>query len=169
MNGKIKNFNEDKGYGFILGDDYYDYFFHVSDVLDAEPLRRGTPVNFEPKETTKGKKAILVSVDTLLQELERQENRSSIYDHSSAYSSYNNRSSAIHFGATVIRTSQIKSYRIESGSGYRISLDSSGFHKGSLPRRLMVYTRQRPFVYGFIEGECGFDFDQKIGELDQIL
>ena len=163
MDGKIKFFYENKGYGFILGEDHNDYFFHVSDVLDAEPLRRGTPVTFEPKETAKGKKAICVFVDTLSQELERESH------YSFRDTSYSNRPSTISFGTTVIRSSQIKSYRIESGHGFSISISSSGIRNKSLPRRLMVYTKQRPFVYSFTEDRCGFDFDQKIRELERIL
>lgn len=38
MKGKVKYFSKEKGYGFILGEDKKDYFFHYSQ-LDLEGFK----------------------------------------------------------------------------------------------------------------------------------
>lgn len=55
MEGRIKMFNEDRGFGFILGNDENDYFFHISNVKSAEPIYQGALVEFTPMENEKGK------------------------------------------------------------------------------------------------------------------
>jgi len=46
--GKIKLFNEDKGYGFIRPDDGgNDVFFHVSALREGDEIALGAVVNFE--------------------------------------------------------------------------------------------------------------------------
>lgn len=56
MQGTIKFYKMDKGYGFIAGDDGKDYYFHISDVVDRIPevTMKGTPVRFTPLETRRG-------------------------------------------------------------------------------------------------------------------
>lgn len=62
MNGKVKMYNEQKGYGFILGDDGYDYFIHISSIKNAEPIYRGAGVSFTPSVNSKGRVAVNVLV-----------------------------------------------------------------------------------------------------------
>ena len=59
MNGKIKNVNADKGFGFILGDDGVEYFFHRSALVDGDimDMERGKEVTFEPGGGPKGPRA----------------------------------------------------------------------------------------------------------------
>lgn len=64
MKGRIKNYNEQKGFGFILGNDNQDYFFHISDVNTFEPLKRGDFVEFVPSENKKGQCAKKVKVSS---------------------------------------------------------------------------------------------------------
>lgn len=64
MNGRIKMFNEERGFGFILGEDQNDYFFHISNVKSAEPVFGGCFVTFTPGENTRGK----VAKDVVLQQ-----------------------------------------------------------------------------------------------------
>jgi CspA family cold shock protein len=48
MQGTVKFFKVDKGYGFISTEDRGEYFFHVTQVDAAGgPLERGEPVEFE--------------------------------------------------------------------------------------------------------------------------
>lgn len=54
MTGRIKMFNKDKGFGFILGDDGVDYFFHISSVNSFDDLTRGTYVSFLSEKGSKG-------------------------------------------------------------------------------------------------------------------
>lgn len=62
MLGRIKMFKQDKGYGFILGEDGNDYFIHISDIITLEEISIGLIVSFEPNENDKGRIAKKVSV-----------------------------------------------------------------------------------------------------------
>ena len=53
--GNVKFFVENKGYGFITGDDGLDYFFHVSEC--AEEVREGDAVKFTAGSNDKGRNA----------------------------------------------------------------------------------------------------------------
>lgn len=59
MNGTIKKVHSDKNFGFILGEDGKDYFFHRSGVKNAEftQLREGQEVTFEDAVGDKGPRA----------------------------------------------------------------------------------------------------------------
>jgi cold shock protein len=62
--GKIKLFNEDKGYGFIRPDDgSNDVFFHVSALREGDDVTVGKVVNFEMGTDPKSGKSKAVSVD----------------------------------------------------------------------------------------------------------
>jgi len=54
--GKIKWFNDTKGFGFIEQDDGSDIFVHANSLLSEEklPLLEGERVEFEIREGTKG-------------------------------------------------------------------------------------------------------------------
>ena len=57
MNGKVKWFNDSKGYGFISPDDGgRDLFCHHSDILTDgfRSLQEGQEVEYTPEETPKG-------------------------------------------------------------------------------------------------------------------
>lgn len=48
MNGKIKYYNFDKGYGFISSESGEDIFFHITDVdISPEALVKGARCSFE--------------------------------------------------------------------------------------------------------------------------
>lgn len=64
MEGKVKFFNRNKGYGFIQGDDGQDYFVHHSALDEGANLRENDRVSFEVAETDRGRQAQKV---TLLQ------------------------------------------------------------------------------------------------------
>lgn len=60
--GKVKFFNESKGYGFITDDETgKDIFVHASGIK-AEELREGDKVSYEEEEGRKGKVAAQVVV-----------------------------------------------------------------------------------------------------------
>ncbi len=60
MQGKVKFFNKERGFGFIAGEDK-DYFIHFSEIKgDEKILFEGDEVEFDPEETKKGPQAINV-------------------------------------------------------------------------------------------------------------
>lgn len=59
--GKVKFFNESKGFGFIVDSDSgKEYFVHISGLIDE--IRENDEVTFELKEGKKGLNAINVKV-----------------------------------------------------------------------------------------------------------
>ena len=64
--GVVKEYDQLKGFGFIMGDDKEDYFVHVSGLrehLKSRGLRTGQKVSFDVDFGMKGDKAINVRVD----------------------------------------------------------------------------------------------------------
>lgn len=62
MHGIVKWFNDNKGYGFIIGDDGKEIFFHHS-VIEADGFRsakENDKVEFESTQTPKGIQATVV-------------------------------------------------------------------------------------------------------------
>jgi CspA family cold shock protein len=62
--GKIKMFNDEKGFGFIRPDDgSNDVFFHVSALREGDDVTVGKAVTFETGVDPKSGKTRAVSVD----------------------------------------------------------------------------------------------------------
>ncbi len=57
MDGKVKFFNEMKGFGFIAGDDGKEYFVHKSGLVEGTVLNENDEVTFEVVEGDRGPKA----------------------------------------------------------------------------------------------------------------
>jgi CspA family cold shock protein len=60
-NGKVKFYNREKKFGFIIGDDGKDYFFHDAGVSNEIYLRDGDKVEFKIIDGDRGKKAVDIS------------------------------------------------------------------------------------------------------------
>ncbi|MEE9581577.1 MAG: cold shock domain-containing protein [Acidimicrobiia bacterium] len=58
--GKVKFFNEDKGFGFITSPDGDDVFVHVSNILGGNTLKEGQSVTYETAPGRKGPEAVNV-------------------------------------------------------------------------------------------------------------
>ena len=62
-NGTVKRVISDRGFGFILGDDGKEYFFHrdgLSSSVDFDRLVGGEKVSFETERGPKGDRAVRV-------------------------------------------------------------------------------------------------------------
>ncbi|MBT4805660.1 cold-shock protein [Candidatus Woesearchaeota archaeon] len=57
MEGTVKWFNGQKGFGFVQGEDGKDYFVHFSAVPEDVRLNEGDKVTFDVVETEKGEQA----------------------------------------------------------------------------------------------------------------
>lgn len=65
MTGKVKWFNNKKGFGFITKEDGNDVFVHYSNIISCDEfktLKEGVTVAFEVETVEKGMKAINVQV-----------------------------------------------------------------------------------------------------------
>ena len=63
MKGTVKFFNEKKGFGFIAAEDGKEYFVHITDIPDGNPLREGDSVTFEVEQGNRGPKAVRVAFE----------------------------------------------------------------------------------------------------------
>jgi len=63
MNGKVKWFNEQKGYGFITAEDGTEVFVHFSAIKGEgfKTLAEGESVSFDVEQGPKGPKAVNVT------------------------------------------------------------------------------------------------------------
>ncbi len=64
MTGKVKNFNKEKGYGFIKTEEGKDIFFHYSELKmeGFKTVEANATVEFEIIETEKGLRAVNITV-----------------------------------------------------------------------------------------------------------
>ena len=64
--GTVKEYDRDRGFGFVTGDDGDDYFLHVSGLrehLKNRDLREGQRVLFDVDFDMKGDRAINVRIE----------------------------------------------------------------------------------------------------------
>jgi len=64
MLGKVKRFNNEKGYGFIKTENGKDLFFHYSELQmeGYKTVETGQSVEFEVIETEKGLRAVNIRI-----------------------------------------------------------------------------------------------------------
>ena len=60
MKGKVKFFNETKGFGFSAGEDGKEYFVHSTGIASGN-LMKDDSVTFEVEQGDKGPKAVKVN------------------------------------------------------------------------------------------------------------
>ncbi|MEQ8153026.1 MAG: cold shock domain-containing protein [Smithellaceae bacterium] len=109
MKGKITNYIEPKGFGFLLDEKGNKRFFHVSNVSNPLDIALGVLVEFEATENAKGLSAIkLAIISTPIQDKKK----------------------FINICGTRIKLSNIKQYGISSRSvteTYKIKHEADGF------------------------------------------
>lgn len=62
MKGRITKWFDDKGYGFINGEDGRSYFMHISQVMSSSEIHRNMLVDFTPGENNKGLSALNIKL-----------------------------------------------------------------------------------------------------------
>ncbi|MBT3406150.1 cold shock domain-containing protein [Candidatus Woesearchaeota archaeon] len=62
MNGRVKFFNEQKGFGFIEAEDGKDYFVHQTGINEGVVIRENDNVSFEVADGDRGLKAVNVAL-----------------------------------------------------------------------------------------------------------
>lgn len=62
MQGAVKWFSQEKGYGFITSDSGVDYYFNVQSVQGAKLPSNGDKVSFDSQASNKGLRAINVAI-----------------------------------------------------------------------------------------------------------
>jgi len=62
MEGVVKFFKEEKGFGFIEVEGEKDYFVHISAIENQEALKEGDKVSFDAEQDDRGEKAVNVKV-----------------------------------------------------------------------------------------------------------
>ena len=60
MKGKVKFFNREKEFGFIIGDDGKDYFVHKSGLQASVIIQEDDSVEFSTEKGDRGLKAVKV-------------------------------------------------------------------------------------------------------------
>ena len=60
MKGTVKFFNDQKGFGFIAGEDSKEYFVHKSGLAEGVTLKENDAVTFDVEEGGRGPKAVIV-------------------------------------------------------------------------------------------------------------
>ena len=60
--GKVKQYNDLNGWGFIETEDGWDYFFNVSNVRRGVKIREGMKVKFDTFQGQKGDEAENISL-----------------------------------------------------------------------------------------------------------
>jgi len=61
MKGKVKFFNDVKGFGFIAGEDGKEYFVHSTGLKSGVAIAKDDSVTFEVEQGDKGPKATNVT------------------------------------------------------------------------------------------------------------
>ena len=64
MKGKVKFFNDMKGFGFIQGDDGKEYFVHQTGLKEGVTIRENDAVSFDVEQGDRGPKASNVEQDS---------------------------------------------------------------------------------------------------------
>ena len=61
MEGTVKFFNGQNGFGFIIGEDGKEYFVHKTGLAEGVNLNENDPVVFDVEEGDRGPKAVNVT------------------------------------------------------------------------------------------------------------
>ncbi len=142
MRGRVKNVNDEREFGFIIGEDGNEYFFHFSNVISVDFPTKNSIVEFDSFNTEKGVSAKNVKVKEIA--LKKPE--------------------IVKFGHISIRLDSIKVYAVYTG--YYDIIDDRWKEINRL--HLCVETFQKD-KYRFFQDEENFDVYEKKAELDRYF
>ena len=158
MKGRVINYNQLRGFGFIQSEDKLNRFFHISNVKSGERPPVGALVKFVPETGPKGPIAVKI---TVLQ---------------------NGLAKHIYFDELRIPIKQIKAYKLETISRKKRSDNSSIsffskvlnkiFHRSSkdLEEKIDILTVSTGNQeYTFEKGLVKFDIFEKYEKLQTLL
>ena len=134
MRGRIKVLKENRNFGFLIGEDGNDYFFHFSDVKSIDVPIMNSIVEFEPHITTKGRSAINITIEK--QALERPE--------------------MINIGGVRMKLNTIKAYGIY--------YDYTSWFKKRHFLRVDTYDKKSYYFYDYDFGDRIYEFRDKLDE-----
>lgn len=181
MLGRIKVYNSDKGFGFIVGEDNQDRFFHISSVKNIGQLNQGATVNFTSIVGEKG----LVAKDIFVEERKEVP-------------------TFIQFGEVRIKISNIKTYGIGKETTYfekekeyekrdrsplqqtltgvlkglKFFYEATGAPGDANKKNTVIIEKESKYLYittyqkdnyKFYDYKVDFDIDSKLQELDNFL
>lgn len=63
MKGKVKFFNEGKGFGFIAGEDGQEYYVHQTGLKEGVTIHENDSVTFDVEQGNRGPKAANVELE----------------------------------------------------------------------------------------------------------
>ena len=143
MNGRVKIFFDQKGYGFINSDDNNDYFFHIVDVKTSDKPYIGMEVTFDIGHGPKGSVAKnICAISTPIKK------------------------SFIIIGDTRIKLSNIKMYRISEYS--HSMMDGYGVQHPIVSGKVLEIQTFQGDCFSFSNSR-GIDVEAKLAELDGYL
>lgn len=150
MRGRVKTVNDEREFGFIIGEDGNEYFFHFSNVISVDFPTKNSIVEFDTSNTEKGLSAKNINVT------EKASKRPEI----------------VKFGHVNIVLKNIKMYAIYSGYYDYVSEPTmQGWREGTrlIDREHLCVQTFQGEKYRFFKDEVDFDIYKKEAELDRYF
>ena len=142
MKGRVKTVNDEREFGFIIGEDGNEYFFHFSNVISVDFPTKNSIVEFESTNTERGFSAKNIKVKEIA--VKKPE--------------------FIICGHMSIRLDSIKSYAVYSGFWRRTNGPDE-----FVSRPFLEIVTHRNDEYDFYQDKVDFDIYKKKAELDKYL
>ena len=151
MRGRVKTVNDEREFGFIIGEDGNEYFFHFSNVISVDFPTKNSIVEFDTSNTEKGYSAKNINVKDIASK----------------------RPEIVKFGHVNIVLKNIKMYAIYSGyyEDFCEPTPPCGYREGRrfIDREHLCVQTFQGEKYRFFKDEIDFDIYIKEAELDRYF
>jgi cold shock CspA family protein len=111
MKGKVINFNQEKSFGFILGENGQNYFFHTSDVNLPFEVKKNKMLTFKPSKNQKG-----LCAKNVVLEKGKQNNNNSHKDQKQQRQSQQKKKKFVMIGDITVNLNDVKSAQLQYDS-----------------------------------------------------